>query len=152
MRPIKSHIEEKCEAREENMNITRGKWLKEFLYWRQPGRMANLAQNQNQSHKTIAMAGEDVRAGVRMTVLDHRDLGQPVGVAGAQQAFRHSMGWRWTLPHFALPDSSLYRPHCTASWPSLGCSLFTSLCLWLHWCLWLEWLPSLLSPTPTREP
>ena len=28
----KSHMEEKSEAQEENMNITQGKWLKECLY------------------------------------------------------------------------------------------------------------------------
>lgn len=32
VKPIKSHIEEKSEAWEENMNGAQGKWLKEFLY------------------------------------------------------------------------------------------------------------------------
>lgn len=39
---------------------------------RQLGHMASLAQNQNQSHKTISKAGEDVSvAGGRMTTLYH---------------------------------------------------------------------------------
>lgn len=32
MRPIKSHMEEKSEAQEENMNVTQDKWLRELRY------------------------------------------------------------------------------------------------------------------------
>ena len=39
---------------------------------RKPSHMAKLAQNQNQSHKTIGTAREEVgAAGVRMTILYH---------------------------------------------------------------------------------
>lgn len=65
-----------------------GRMAQRVSVLRQPSHMANLAQNQNQSCKTIATAGEDVRiAGVKMTILYHWELSRPDGAEGARQEF-----------------------------------------------------------------
>lgn len=112
---------------------------------RQPSHMAKLAQNQNQSHKTIGMAGEGVRAaGIRMTILSHWELGQPDGAEGARQEFhRRKVGF---APFYLSRITSL------PAMPPVGLlsrnSLFASLCLWLCWSFCLELLPPLLPSCP----
>lgn len=78
---------------------------------RQLSHMASLAQNQNQSHKTISKAGEDFKLleaewlhCITENWTDQMVLREPDG---------NSTGGRWTLPLFTFPDSFLFQPFYT---------------------------------------
>ena len=112
---------------------------------RKPSHMAKLAQNQNQSHKTIGMGGEEVgAAGLRMPILYHWELGQPDGAEGARQKFhRRKMDF--------APFHLFRRTSLPATWlvGFLRDSLSRSLCLWFCWSLCLE---GCILCSPPRHP
>lgn len=89
-----------------------GRMAQRVSVLRQPSHMANLAQNQNQSCKTIAMAGEDVRvAPVKMTILYHWELSRPDGAEGARQEFhRRKIDFAPILPFQTHLSSSHTTP------------------------------------------
>lgn len=109
---------------------------------RQLSHMASLAQNQNQSHKTISKAGEDVQvAGGRMTTLNHWELDWPDGAERARQEF-HRRKMDFAPFYLSRLISLIAMLHHLLSFPWF---ILTSRCLWL--CRSLSRLCSSLAPS-----